>query len=61
LVFAISSTPSFDDGALSSFPDSRRVTQFLQWAALPPLARVTQAERRAAPRRLERGWQRAGD
>jgi hypothetical protein len=29
-----------------SFHGSRRVTQFLQWAAPPPLARVTQAERR---------------
>ena len=35
-----------DDGALGSFHGSRRVTQFLQWAAPPPLARVTQAERR---------------
>ncbi len=47
-MFAIDSTPSFDDGALSSFHvhGSRRVTQFLQWAAPSPLARVTQAERR---------------
>jgi hypothetical protein len=35
-----------DDSALGSFDGSRRVTQFLQWAAPPPLARVTQAERR---------------
>jgi hypothetical protein len=35
-----------DDGALGSFHGSRRVTQFLQWAAPSPLARVTQAERR---------------
>jgi hypothetical protein len=33
-----------DDGVLGSFPDSRRVTQFLQWAAPPPLVRVLQAE-----------------
>jgi hypothetical protein len=51
-----------DDGALGSFHGSRRVAQFLQWAAPPPLACVTQAERaRAAPRRLECDWQRAGD
>jgi hypothetical protein len=35
LVFAIGSTPGFDDGALSSFHGSRRVTQFVQWAAPP--------------------------
>ena len=35
-----------DDGALGSFDDSRRVTQFLQWAAPFPLVRVTRAERR---------------
>ena len=35
LAFAISSTPSFDDGALGSFHGSRRVTQFVQWAAPP--------------------------
>ncbi len=36
-----------DDGALGSFHGSRRVAQFLQWAASsPPLAGVTQAERR---------------
>jgi hypothetical protein len=46
LVFAIDSTPSFDDGALSSFHGSRRVTQFLQCAAPFPLVRVTRAERR---------------
>ncbi len=34
-----------DDGALGSFHGSRRVTQFLQWAAPPPLVLVTQAER----------------
>ncbi len=34
-----------DDGALGSFHGSQRVTQFQQWAAPPPLARVTQAER----------------
>ncbi len=44
LVFAIGSTPGFDDGALGSFHGSRRVTQSLQWAALSPLARVTQAK-----------------
>ncbi len=47
-----------DDSALGSFDGSRRVTQFLQWAAPPPLARVTQAERREL--RLA-GRQRAGD
>jgi hypothetical protein len=36
LIFAIGSTPGFDDGALGSFHGSRRVTQFLQWAAPPP-------------------------
>jgi hypothetical protein len=35
-----------DADALGSFHGSRRVTQLLQWAAPPPLARVTQAERR---------------
>jgi hypothetical protein len=35
-----------DDDALGSFHGSRRITQFLQWAAPPPLTRVTQAERR---------------
>ncbi len=45
LVFAIGSTPGFDDGLLGSFPDgSRRV---LKWTSPAPLARVTQAERRA--------------
>jgi hypothetical protein len=44
-LFAIGSTPCFDDGALGSFHGSRRVTQFLQWASPPPLARVTQVER----------------
>jgi hypothetical protein len=48
--------PGFDDSALGSFHSSRRVTQFLQWAVPPPLARVTQAERRelhlAVSRRL---------
>ena len=34
----------FDDGALGSFHGSRRVTQFVQWAAPCP-GRVTQAER----------------
>jgi hypothetical protein len=29
LMFAIDSMPGFDDGALGSFHDSRRVTQFL--------------------------------
>jgi hypothetical protein len=33
LVFAIGSTPFFDNGALGSFHSSRRVTQLLQWAA----------------------------
>jgi hypothetical protein len=33
-----------DDGTLGSFHGSRCVTQFLQWAAPSPLARVTQAE-----------------
>ena len=46
MVFAIGSTPGFDDGALGSFHGSLCVTQFLQWAAPSPLARVTQAERR---------------
>jgi hypothetical protein len=46
LVFAIGSTTGFDDGALGSFHGSRRVTQFLQWAAPFPLVRVTRAERR---------------
>jgi hypothetical protein len=32
-MFAIGSTPGFDDGALGSFDGSRRVTQCLQWAA----------------------------
>jgi hypothetical protein len=35
LVFAISSTAGFDDGALGSFHDSRRGTQFLQRATPP--------------------------
>ena len=62
LVFAIGSTPSFDDGALSSFHGSRRVTQFLQWAApLPAGARHSGRTVRAAPRRVECGRQRAGD
>ena len=34
-MFAIGSTPGFDDGALGSFHGSRRVTQFVQWAAPP--------------------------
>ncbi len=36
LMFAIGSTPGFDDGALGSFHGSRRVTQFLQCAAPSP-------------------------
>jgi hypothetical protein len=48
LMFEIGSTPGFDDGALGSFHGSRRVTQFLQWDAPSPLARVTQAELRLA-------------
>ncbi len=31
----IGSTSGFDDGALGSFHGSRRVTQFVQWAAPP--------------------------
>ncbi len=51
-----------DDGALGSFHGSRRVTQFQQWAASPSAgARHAGRTARAAPRRLERGWQRAGD
>jgi hypothetical protein len=46
LRFAIDSTTGLDDGALDSFHGSRRVTQLLQGRAVPPLARVTQAERR---------------
>jgi hypothetical protein len=34
-MFAIDSTPGFDDGALGSFDGSRRVTQCLQWTAPP--------------------------
>jgi hypothetical protein len=49
-----------DDGALGSFHGSRRVAQFLQWAAPPPGARHVGRAARAAPRRLERGWQRVG-
>jgi hypothetical protein len=51
-----------DDGALGSFHGSRRVTQFLQWAAPPP-AGACHAGRapRAAPCRINLGWQRAGD
>jgi hypothetical protein len=51
-----------DDGALGSFHDSQRVLQFLQWAApLPAGARHSGRAARAAPCRLECGWQRAGD
>jgi hypothetical protein len=54
LVFAIDTR--LDDGALGSFHDSWRVTQFLQWAAPPPLARVTPSF--ASP---SRAWLAAGD
>ena len=49
-----------DDGALGSLHGSRRITQFLQLNRASPLARVTLAEWHA-PRRLDRGLQRAGD
>ncbi len=49
-----------DDSALGSLHGSRRITQFLQLNRASPLARVTQAEWHA-PRRLDRGLQRAGD